>query len=400
MSSDRASNSGHAERVRCSHPSSYVPIVSPSVLHRMEAAYGKGTNEVGYQTDGHQCVTKADLDTAQKLGSSLLYGEVLPAGVAKLLDFQHLDAQNASVLMDLGSGTGKLALQAFISFPNLKDVYGVELCQPRYLIGETALLRFVSLYPEDYVLVCWVKGSIISISSTKSRRQLTLQHGNLLDVSTISKADIVILETDLPQVAHPQLVEMLHRSVLRPGCRLLSYLNLRNVWSSQGQQFPFAQLAVNRSTHDRFLTSWSYTTGHHFYLWVQCDETEPLDGDDELILPHSVSRSMSPRQGSLVHTPRDRKALTADKIVDPQTHHIDSTEPVTHGTSRFVHDSAAKPNRVLTLGSDSDDVSPSCSPTEISAVHTHASESALPGRTPGSTNRMKLVSATAVFASQ
>ncbi len=60
-------------------------------------------------------------------GSSLLYGEVLPSGVTKLLDSIHLDASRAHVLYDLGCGIGKLAVQAWLQWPHLTKVVGVEV---------------------------------------------------------------------------------------------------------------------------------------------------------------------------------------------------------------------------------------------------------------------------------
>ncbi len=41
-------------------------------------------------------------------------------------------AHNANSLFDLGMGTGKVAVQAFLQFKNLKYVYGVELSMGRY----------------------------------------------------------------------------------------------------------------------------------------------------------------------------------------------------------------------------------------------------------------------------
>ena len=52
-----------------------------------------------------------DREEAFQSGSSLLYGEVLPQGVAAMLDSRHLDAAHRRSLFDLGMGTGKLALQ-------------------------------------------------------------------------------------------------------------------------------------------------------------------------------------------------------------------------------------------------------------------------------------------------
>lgn len=59
-------------------------------------------------------MTAADLDIANTEGSSILYGEVLPSGVCKLLDASHLDAAHARTLFDLGMGTGKFAMQGIL----------------------------------------------------------------------------------------------------------------------------------------------------------------------------------------------------------------------------------------------------------------------------------------------
>lgn len=82
-----------------------------SVEAVLQEAYGKHTQQLGHKTDGHQCVTQRDREEASTSAASLLYGEVLPAGVAHMLDSDHLCAATAAVLYDLGMGTGKLALQ-------------------------------------------------------------------------------------------------------------------------------------------------------------------------------------------------------------------------------------------------------------------------------------------------
>ena len=337
--------------------------MEPGVLHRLQVAYRKGTHEIGYHTDGHKCVTQADMLVAKQRGSSLLYGEVLPSSVVKMLDRNHLDASSASVLYDLGSGTGKLALQgrkpqgcrclprlltlgvvaAFLMYPNLVDVVGVELCHSRFLLGEKAVLQLASSFPADFAVVDWTQGHTITLASTQvcllslvgagvvvlllllvsclmpslmlvhnigapcqSTRHLTLRFGDLLETPKIKQADIIIIQTDLPSVVHRPLVQLLNAQSIKTGCRMLSYLNLHDVWASIGAPFPFVQHRVNRSPHDRcvillqvpcsppvifltarlrFLTSWSYVHGHHFYVWqhapfrVPAPQQEPPEVD-------------------------------------------------------------------------------------------------------------------------
>jgi precorrin-6B methylase 2 len=49
------------------------------------------------------------------------------------LGSSHLDASSHSVMYDLGMGTGKVLIQAFLQFRNLRYVYGIELSLGRYM---------------------------------------------------------------------------------------------------------------------------------------------------------------------------------------------------------------------------------------------------------------------------
>jgi len=94
--------------------------------------YGNTVQETGHKTRGHTCLTDHDRVMAQDTKGSLLYGELLPRGVNKALGPDRLNAYGASVLFDLGMGTGKVAIQSFVQFQNLTYVYGVELSEGRY----------------------------------------------------------------------------------------------------------------------------------------------------------------------------------------------------------------------------------------------------------------------------
>ena len=69
----------------------------------------------------------------------------LPAGVTRILDMRHMRAAKATVLFDLGMGLGKLLLQSFFQYPNIRYVCGVELALSRYRLAEKALLKLVEL---------------------------------------------------------------------------------------------------------------------------------------------------------------------------------------------------------------------------------------------------------------
>ena len=85
----------------------------------------------------------------------------------------------------------------------------------------------------------------------RSTRHLTLRFGDLLETPKIKQADIIIIQTDLPSVVHRPLVQLLNAQSIKTGCRMLSYLNLHDVWASIGAPFPFVQHRINRSPHDR-----------------------------------------------------------------------------------------------------------------------------------------------------
>lgn len=227
--------------------------------------YCRKVCQVGHCTDGHKCVTYLDKQVAVKHHSDLLYGEVLPSAVAKMMDPQHLaaDRQPSGMHMyDLGMGTGKLALQAFLEKPSLKYVVGIELAFSRYGIGEQALLRLCEIYSEQFKLVKWQKGQLISVMTTVGNRLLEFRRGDLfgvIDDKAFRSADIVVFQTEVPKFSYCKLTLMLDR--LPVGAHILSYLDLRKV--HVGPVFLFEEFAQR----SRFHTSWSTKKGHNFFLW-------------------------------------------------------------------------------------------------------------------------------------
>ena len=101
--------------------------------------------ETGHKTKGHLCVTEGDKVNSKLPGArgSLLYGELLPRGANKAFGRSHLYCENARVLYDLGMGTGKIAIQAFLQYRNLEYVYGIELSQGRFDIADEYVTRMV-----------------------------------------------------------------------------------------------------------------------------------------------------------------------------------------------------------------------------------------------------------------
>ena len=227
-------------------------------------AFGNSAQQVGYRTDGHMCVTDADRFLADESGSSLLYGEVLPRGVHKMLDEDHLNAAGAKVLYDCGMGTGKLALQAWLQFRNLEKVVGIELAISRFTLGERALASLARARPDDFEILTHIEGEEIVMRDKRDpRRTLEFYRCDLFSYEAVSEADIAILQTNFPPETYVRLCALLMQ--LKSDCRLLTYLNLSSLF--KGASWIFRQLPANRSLEDRFPTSWSIHRGCHFFLW-------------------------------------------------------------------------------------------------------------------------------------
>jgi hypothetical protein len=116
-------------------------------------AYGtESTAETGRNTLGHQCVSSTEQAACNAKKTGLLtYGELLPDGVRKLFDAEHLDVGNTTTLLDLGMGTGKVLMQAFLAAPrdtpHVRTLVGVELAKSRYALAEAAARCLVEQHP-------------------------------------------------------------------------------------------------------------------------------------------------------------------------------------------------------------------------------------------------------------
>ena len=73
---------------------------------------------------------------------------------------------------------------------------------------------------------------------------------------------------------------------LQKGARLLTYLNLNNVWKYAS--FPFQQLDINRNLGDRFSTSWSVQRG--FVPLPKGFDVQPGDGLGTILPGETLTR--------------------------------------------------------------------------------------------------------------
>jgi len=83
-------------------------------------------------------IPKADERRIRASSGSPLYGEITPASVDRLLS--HLGVGEDDVLYDLGSGVGKMVIQAAMTVP-LRACVGVELSKMRHEAAVQALAQ-------------------------------------------------------------------------------------------------------------------------------------------------------------------------------------------------------------------------------------------------------------------
>ena len=298
------------------------PLLSPSlskqtsrIAETIRRLYGLSSEEKGHKLLGHSCLTSEDQTLALDHKSDLLYGEVLPEGVSRMFDADHLDLMTARTVYDLGSGLGKLAMQAFLQFPHLDWVCGVELARSRSLKGFEAVRKLSKLRltaagaaamdvaANSGASVCsgvveeGKDGSHVRLTETlqsaasssssyskclgrsrkaKKHRYLELRCADLFTVHDAFQADVVICETKFPEEKYRDLAHFM--SHMKPSVRVLTYEDLDVVYGYCHLSNPFVRLENNHS-NDRFYTTWAPNYGYRFHLWRRRTDaqTKPLE---------------------------------------------------------------------------------------------------------------------------
>jgi hypothetical protein len=156
--------------------------------------------------------------------SSALFGEILPNGVQTMLNI--MTGQSARILVDAGAGLGRLALQSFLTCPNLDVVIAIELCPSRYVMACDILRKFQHLNRTRFGWWESFNSGVVQLmlrDPDGRQRVLELRHDNLFNrLQDIVVADLVILETNFPKEQHGKLSAVLARSI-KPGARVLLY---------------------------------------------------------------------------------------------------------------------------------------------------------------------------------
>lgn len=117
------------------------------------------------------------------------YGEITFLGSRQLFHFMHIyENQNKPIsFIDLGSGNGKLVVQAYLEVPKLRSVRGVELSPSRH---QTALSSWTNIREEakcirNDTLSCFDEKT--STEKKDSDVEVTLMQGDLFETD-ISEA--------------------------------------------------------------------------------------------------------------------------------------------------------------------------------------------------------------------
>jgi hypothetical protein len=143
---------------------------------------------------------------------------VLPAGVSAAL--QNLGAAQATMMVELGSGQGKLAFQAFMEYPNLMKVIGCELSSLRF----SRAVKVLSAWAGTQKGYRWeaVSDSIVRlVTTTVPHRVLEMRRQDMFFTPEVEQADIVFCEVAIPADRRPDLAKLC--SSTKTGARLLLY---------------------------------------------------------------------------------------------------------------------------------------------------------------------------------
>jgi len=280
--------------------------------------------DVSTVREAHECVSAPEKLTAKQNGAKLTYGEVLDCGVLQMLE--NLQAKKKHCFHDLGCGAGKLLIQSYLRFQNLKSCYGVELTPGRYRLAEQNVCclvrsgcqnrKFIVVEHKSMSFLTIVeqvlskpvfrvgdtviafnpqlrkrKDDVIDYTAriiNKSGTNYSVQYSKGLVVHKLSQkfifraGSIRVLQINMGSlfdcpfawdcdicVLETDFPNQTKSSLLEGirkmpiGCTMLTYLDLRKVEAFSPKHI--RQLSINVYDSDRYATTWSQ--GWRFYLW-------------------------------------------------------------------------------------------------------------------------------------
>jgi len=162
---------------------------------------------------------------------------LLTVGVSKALGPSMLavESRRCKVLLELGMGTGRVAVQSFLECPCLEKVVGVEIHKARFTAAGRALGRLLEANPDrfrvDFHLDSSQSHGFQAIVLHDGERRLEMWCGDLLTmpVEEICAADAIIAQMS-PESSrkHEEMQALLNNA--KDGCRLLSGVDLSTLW--------------------------------------------------------------------------------------------------------------------------------------------------------------------------
>src|SRR6185437_7563819 len=188
----------------------------------MNSIYSGKYIEKGHKTKGHKCVSSKDEKISEEEKASFLYGEILPKGLYRALDKDHMDIETASVIYDCGAGLFKNVIRIWLQYKNIKRAVGVELSPSRYALGEAAALKLVE-ENSSFKIFEYKAGKVLKIMD-RLGRVLVLKCDNLFDDAGAKFADIVLCNTDFPKDIISQLTNFF--SECKKGVKIMTYKKL------------------------------------------------------------------------------------------------------------------------------------------------------------------------------
>lgn len=245
-----------------------------SVLELLRDCYddqtiGREPTECNRDTRGHQVTTEEE---KRELGKDLLYGEMLPDGLSKAISDKRLNVKDANLVLELGMGTGKLAMQVFAQITTVRRVVGIELAPSRYQIGAEALRRMAELPLGNWKLIEDTPSACI-VKENDTGRILEFRCGDMFAIhEDIANADAILMEVAFCDALVLPTCKLMQE--LKEGARVLIFYRLEEIWMDDAD-CPCHPLVDTSGLWDWYSTSWSPNYGHPFFCY-ECDRSRPV----------------------------------------------------------------------------------------------------------------------------
>eukprot|EP00746_Dinoflagellata_sp_MGD_P027244 gnl/MRDRNA2_/MRDRNA2_164261_c0_seq1.p1 gnl/MRDRNA2_/MRDRNA2_164261_c0~~gnl/MRDRNA2_/MRDRNA2_164261_c0_seq1.p1 ORF type:complete len:300 (-),score=41.30 gnl/MRDRNA2_/MRDRNA2_164261_c0_seq1:42-941(-) len=204
-------------------------VVSTEVRTLIGLAYGLDVKEDLVETGD----TDDGSDPPSQRSASADCCSLLTIGVSKALgpDMLSVEARKCKVLVELGMGTGRVALQSFLQCPCLQKVVGVEICVRRFTAARTAIGRLADANPGRFRIESNENSAFPSAVLHDGPRMLEMRCGDLLAVpiEEIRAANAIIAQVNPDDFRKNEEMQTL-LNYASDGCRLLSGKDLASVW--------------------------------------------------------------------------------------------------------------------------------------------------------------------------